>query len=133
MTEQTGLLTSRKQLRIEHKLIQAAQDLIDGEDVLAILRGQTLVSPVVVPLVGPLLAAKPRVVLVTPSFVVTVQQSMWSQSKIVRVVSRHVRGSVPVEVTRLALKIGDDDKIFAVFGSLEAIPEIARLSSLAAA
>jgi hypothetical protein len=81
------------------------------------------------PLIGPLLfkLVHPRAVIVTDRSVVTVQQSLWSQSTVVGLVSRYSR-SVPIEVSRWGLKVGDDDKLFALPSTLPQLREAARLA-----
>lgn len=117
-------------MRIERKLIEKAEKLLGGEEVLGIFRGQTFVSPVLVPLIGPLLfTVKPRAVIVTERSVITLQQSRWSQSTVVGVVSHHECGSVPVEVTRWGLRIDGEEKIFASLSTLEDMREVARVAS----
>jgi hypothetical protein len=87
--------------------------------------GQTFVSPVWVPLIGPLFfMVKPRAVIVTERSVITVQQSRFSQSTGVGVVYRHECGSVSVEVSRWGVRIDGDEK---VFGSLSTLEERALL------
>jgi hypothetical protein len=120
-------MPSVKQETITRKLVDAARPHLGGETVLAMFRGHTGVPPVVVPLIGSVLF-KPRIVMVTQSFVVTLQQSVWSQSSVVGLVSRHASGSVPIEVGRWGLKIADDAKVFAALASLEDMREVARLA-----
>ena len=128
--EQLVRIPSDKRIRIERKLVEKAQEHLGDEEVLRVFRGQTFLSPVFVPLVGPMLyMVKPRTVMVTERSVITLQQSRWSQSTVVGVVSRHARGSVPVEVTRWGLRIGAEDKIFALLGTLDDMKEVARLAS----
>lgn len=132
--EQLARVPSDKRLRIERKLIQKAREYLGDEQVLRVFRGQTFLSPVFVPLVGPLLfMVKPRVVMVTEHSVITLRQSRWSQSTVAGLVSRHDCGSVPVEVTRWGLRIGDDEKIFAFLSTLEDMKEVARVASGGAA
>lgn len=132
--EQLARVPSDKRIRIERKLVERAKQYLGGEEVLRLFRGQTVVSPLLLPLVGPLLfIVKPRAVMVTERLVITLQQSRWSQSTIVGLVSRHDCGSVPVEVTRLGLTIDGDEKIFAALSTLEDMKEVARLASRAAA
>ena len=128
--QQLVRVPSDKRMRIERKLVEKARKFLGDEEVLRVFRGQTVLSPVFVPLVGPLLfMVKPRTVMVTERSVITLQQSRWSQSTVVGVVSRHARGSVPVEVTRWALRIGGEEKIFALLGTLDDMKEVARLAS----
>ena len=132
--EQLVRVPSDKRIRIERKLIEKAREHLGDEQVLRVFRGQTFLSPVFVPLIGPLLfMVKPRTVMVTERSVITLQQSRWSQSTVAGVVSRHQCGSVPVEVTRWGLKIGDEDTIFASLSTLEDMREVARLASGGAA
>jgi hypothetical protein len=119
-------MTSVKQTTIALKLLHAARPHLRGEEVLAMFRGHTGVSPLMLPLLGSILF-KPRAVIVTESSVVTLQQSVWSQSTVVRLVSRYACGSVPVDVGRWGMKIGNDDKVFASLGDLEDMQEVARL------
>lgn len=119
-------MTSIKQATIEHKLIRAARPHLGDEKVLAMFRGHTGLSPLMLPLIGSIVF-NPRAVIVTESSVVTLQQSVWSQSTVVRLVSRYQCGSVPVDVGRWGLKIGDDEKVFAALGNLEDMQEVARL------
>jgi hypothetical protein len=44
------------------------------------------------------------------------------------VVSRYDRGSVPIELTRWGLRIGDDEKIFALPSTLADMHDVARLA-----
>lgn len=128
--DQLVRVPSDKRIRIERKLVEKAREYLGDEEVLRVFRGQTLVSPVFVPLVGPLLfSVKPRAVMVTERAVITFQQSRWSQSTIVGLVSRHELGSVPIEVSRWGLKIGAEDKIFASLSTLEDMHALARLAS----
>lgn len=132
--EQLVRVPSDKRLRIERKLIEKVRGHLDDEEVLRVFRGQTVLSPIFVPLVGPLLfVVKPRTVMVTERSVITLQQSRWSQSTVVGVVSRHDCGSVPVEVTRWGLKIAQEDKIFAFLSTLDDMKEVARVASGGAA
>ena len=128
--EQLVRVPSNKRIRIERKLIEKAREHLGEEEVLRVFRGQTFLSPVFVPLVGPLLfKVKPRTVMVSERSVITLQQSRWSQSTVVGVVSRHDCGSVPVEVTRWGLRIDGDEKIFAALSTLEDMREVARVAS----
>jgi hypothetical protein len=128
--EQLVRVPSDKRIRIERKLVEKAKEHLGDEEVLRVFRGQTTLSPVFVPLVGPILfIVKPRTVMVTERSVITLQQSRWSQSRVVSVVSRHDCGSVPVEVTRWWLRIGGEDKIFASLATLEDMKEVARVAS----
>jgi hypothetical protein len=130
MEEQLVRVPSDKRVRIERKLVERAQEYLGDEEVLRVFRGQTLVSPVFVPLVGPLVfSVKPRTVMVSERSVVTLQQSRWSQSTVVRLVSKHPRGAVPIEVTRWGLRIGDEDKIYASLSTLDDMKQVARLAS----
>lgn len=132
--EQLARVPSDKRMRIERKLVERAKEYLGDEEVLRLFRGQTVVSPLLLPLVGPLLfMVKPRAVMVTERSVITLQQSRWSQSTIVGLVSRHDCGSVDVEVTRLGLTIDGDDKIFAALSTLSDMREVARLASRAPA
>jgi hypothetical protein len=127
--EQFVRVPSGKRIRIERKLVEKAREYLGDEEVLRIFRGQTLVSPVFVPLVGPLLfIVKPRTVMVTERSVITVQQSRWSQSTVVSLVSKHECGSVQIEVTRWGLRIGDEEKIYGSLSTLEDMKEVARLA-----
>src|SRR5436309_14840908 len=94
-----------KRARIERKLGDNSREHLGNEEVLAVFRGQTRVSPLIVPLIGPLLVGlvEPRAVLVTEKSVLTVEQSRWSQSTVGNMVSRYDRGSVPIELTRWGL------------------------------
>jgi hypothetical protein len=126
---QTGAPTTSN--RVVFRLVENARKHLDGEDVLAVFRGQTRVSPVMFPLVGSILGvsvAKPRSVIVTKTSLVTVQTSLWSQSRVVRLVSRHRCGSVPVNLTRWGLKIDDEDAIFALLSTFPAMKQVARLA-----
>jgi hypothetical protein len=128
--EQLVRVPSDKRMRIERKLVERARVYLGDEQVLRLFRGQTAVSPLLLPLFGPLLfMVKPRTVMVTERSVITVQQSRWSQSTIVALVSRHECGSVPVEVTRLGLRIDGEETIFASLSTLEDMREVARLAS----
>jgi hypothetical protein len=73
--------------------------------------------------------ARPRTVIVTDASVITLQESIWLQSKVSHLVSRHRRGSVPMKLTRLGLKVGDDAKIFAMIGSFQAMKQAAVVGS----
>ena len=123
-------MSSVKQETITHKLMDAARPHLGGETVLGMFHGHTGVPPIVVPLFGSILF-KPRIVMVTRSFVVTLQQSVWSQSSVVGLVSRHECGSVPIEVGRWGLKIAEDAKVFAALGSMDDMREVARLAGMA--
>lgn len=66
METSTGAPTTAS--RVVLRLVENAREHLGGEDVLAVFRGQTLVSPVMLPLVGSVLGmavAKPRAVIVT--------------------------------------------------------------------
>ncbi len=129
METSTGAPTTAS--RVVLRLVENAREHLGGEDVLAVFRGQTLVSPVMLPLVGSVLGmavAKPRAVIVTNMSLVTVQMSMWSQSTVVQLVSCHACGSVPVKVTRWGLRIGDDDTIFALLSTFAQMKEVSRLA-----
>src|ERR1700710_431285 len=96
-----SMVLSPKQIRIEHKLFDNAHEHLDEEPPLAAFRGQTRVSPVFVPVIGPLLVIpKPRVVFLPARSIVTLRQSMWSESTVTGVASRHERGAVPVTASR---------------------------------
>lgn len=128
--EQLVRVPSDKRIRIERKLVEKAKKHLGDEEVLRVFRGQTFLSPVFVPLVGPLLfMVKPRTVMVTERSVITLQQSRWSQSTVAGVVSRHDCGSVPVEVTRWGLRIDGEEKIFAALSTLDDMKEVGRLAS----
>ncbi len=128
--EQLVRVASDKRLRVERKLVEKAAGLLGGERVLGIFRGQTCLSPVFVPLVGPLLwVVRPRAVVVTERSVITLQESRFSQSRVVGVVSRYECGSVLVEVSRWGLRIGADEKIYASLATLEDMREVARVAS----
>jgi hypothetical protein len=132
--EQLVRVPSGKRIRIERKLVERAREYLGDEAVLRVFRGQTLVSPVFVPLIGPLLfSVKPRTVMVTERSVITLQQSRFSQSTIVGLVSKHECGSVPVEVSRWGLKIDGEEKIYASLSTLEDMKAVARLASTSAA
>jgi hypothetical protein len=122
-------MATDKRTRIERRLVENSGEHLRDEAVLAVFRGQTNVSPLVLPLIGPLFfkLVKPRAVIVTDASVVTVQQSIWSQSTVVGFISRYSR-SVPIEVSRWGLKIADDDKIFALPSTLPQLREVARLA-----
>jgi len=113
----------------ERKLIDDAAEYLGGDRVHAVFRGQTVVSPAVVPIIGPLFLGRPRSVIVTDTTVVTVQESIWFQSRVVRLVSKYRRGSVPLELTRLGLKVADDAKIFAMLGTFPAMRRVATVGS----
>lgn len=118
---------------VERKLLESASKHIGDEKALVVFRGQTFVSPIALPLIGSLLfvwIAKPRTVIVTEKSLITVQESIWSESKVVRLVSRYRRGSVPVELSRLGLRIAQDKRIFSMIGSL---PEMRRAAELGSA
>jgi hypothetical protein len=128
--EQLVRVPSDKRIRIERKLIGKAREHLGNEEVLRVFRGQTFLSPVFVPLVGPVFPmVKLRTVMVTERSVITLQQSRWSQSTVVGVISRHECGSVPVELTRWALRINGEDKIFASVSTLDDMKEVARVAS----
>ena len=128
--EQLVRVASDKRLRVERKLVEKAEGLLGGERVLGIFRGQTFLSPVFVPLVGPLLwVVRPRAVIVTERSVITLQESRFSQSTVVGVVSRYACGEVLVEVGRWGLRIGCDEKIYASLSTLEDMREVARVAS----
>jgi hypothetical protein len=98
--------------------------------VLALFRGQTAVSPVLVPVVSSLLfSARPHTVMVTNKTVLTLQQGYWSQSTIAGLVSRHECGSVPVQVTRWGLQIGEGPTIYALPSTLGDMPNVERLAT----
>lgn len=116
--------------RIEDKLIDNAREHIGDERVVVLCRGQTHISPVLLPLLAPLLLfflVKPRTAIVTDTSVVTVQENIFLQSRVARVVSRYPRGSVPIRRLRLGLKIGEDPTVFAMPGSLAALGQTVDL------
>jgi hypothetical protein len=124
------MVPSPKQTRIEQKLFDGAREHLQGELPLATFRGQTVVSPILLPLIGPLLViAKPRVVIVTDRSIVTLQQSRWSESTTRDLVSRHERGTVAVTVSRWGLRIGEDPTIFASATTLDAMRAVAELTA----
>src|SRR5436305_14944726 len=134
MDSLTAALTEDGPLALtERKLVEDATEYVGNEPVRAVFRGQTILSPALVPIIGPLFMARPRSVIVTAGSVVTVQESIWFQSKVVRFISRYRRGSVPLRMTRFALQVGDDPKIFAVLGTFPAMRRVAGLGSEAAA
>ena len=99
---------------------------------LAVFRGQTLISPAIVPVVGPIVSlfmAKPRSVIVTETSVITVQESMWFEARAVRLVSRYRRGSVQLQLSRFGLKVGEDRRIFASLGAFPAMKRAVLLGS----
>jgi hypothetical protein len=116
----------------ELKLIESVGEYLEDEPVVAVVRGQTFVSPLVLPIIGPLLfvfLVNPRSVIVTDKSLITVQESIWFQSKVTRLISRYRKGAVPVSRTRLGLKIGEDRRIFAMLGSLPAMRVVASPSA----
>ena len=116
----------------ERKLVESAAEHVGDARVLTVFRGQTLVSPAIVPLIGPIVSAfvaKPRSVIVTDRSVITVQESLWFQAQVVRVVSTYPCGSAPMRLTRFGLKIGDDERIFARLGSFAAMKRVANFGS----
>jgi hypothetical protein len=120
----------------ELKLVESVKEYLEDERVLAVVRGQTFVSPVVLPLIGPLLLiflVRPRSVIVTDQSLITVEESIFLQSKVTRLVSRYRSGAVPVRLSRLGLKIGTDRKVFAMLGSFPAMRRAATLGSSAGA
>lgn len=122
--------------RVEQMLLESASDHLGNERVLVVFRGQTHVSPVVIPLLAPLLLfflVKPRSVIVTDRSIVTVQESVWLQAKVTRLISRYPCGAVPIRRTRLALKIADDPSVFGLPGSLRALDEMVWAASGVAA
>ena len=122
-------MATDKRTRIERRLVDNGAEHLGDEEVLAVFRGQTRVSPLFLPLIGPLLfgLVSPRAVIVTDRSVVTMQQSIWSQSTVVGLVSRYDR-SVPIEVSRWGLKIAGDQKIFALPSTFPQLHEVARLA-----
>ena len=120
-------------IRVERKLLESAKAFLGDERVLRIFRGQTLLSPVILPVIGSLpFITQPRSVIATEKSIVTVQQSAWSQCVIVRLVSRYACGSVPVHVSDLALKIADDEKVFALLTTVQDMNAVARIAARAA-
>jgi hypothetical protein len=113
-------------------LLENAREHLGDEHVLVVLRGQTHLSPVLLPVVAPLLLfflVKPRSVIVTDRSIITVQESMWQESRVTRVVSRYRCGEIPIRRTRLGLKIGDDPTVFAMPGSLSALDDTVSAGS----
>jgi hypothetical protein len=90
---------------------------------------------VLVPLIAPLLffLVKPRTLIVTDKSVITVQESVWLESRVTRLVSRHPRGSVRIRRTRLGVKVGDEPTIFATPASLGAMSQTVAIASRAVA
>ena len=113
----------------ERKLVENAAEHLGGEPASAVFRGQTVVSPALLPIIGPLFMARPRSVIVTDRSVVTVQESIWFQSRVVRLVSSYKRGSVPLRLSRLGLKVADDPTIFATIGTFPAMRRVATVGS----
>jgi hypothetical protein len=100
--------------RFERMLLESAREHLGNERVRASVRGQPHVSPVVLPLLAPLLLfflVKPRSVIVTDRSIITVQESIWLQSTVKRVVSHYPCGAVSIRRTRLAVKVGSDPTI----------------------
>lgn len=131
-----GLAPSGDFTGTERKLVDSLKEHLGDERVLTVVRGQTFVSPVVLPLISPLLfifLVRPRTVIVTDKSLITVEESIWLQSKVTRLVSRYGSGAVPVRLSRLGLKIGPDRKIFAMLGSFPAMRKAATLGSSGAA
>lgn len=117
---------------LERKLVENAREHLGDERVRAVFRGQTHVSPVVLPLLAPVVfffLVKPRTVIVTDKSVITVQESSWLQSKVTRVVSRYPCGTVPIRRTRLGLKVADDATVFAMPGSLGVLDDTIAMGS----
>jgi hypothetical protein len=117
---------------LEQKLLSSATEHLGDERVLAVFRGQTHVSPLLLPLLAPLLFffwVKPRTVIVTDKSIITLQESVWLQSKVAGKVSRYPCGGVPIRRTRLGLKIGDDATVFAMFSSLGVLEEMVAIGS----
>ena len=118
--------------KVERMLLESAREHLGNERVRAVMRGQTHVSPVVLPLLAPVLLfflVKPRSVIVTDRSIITVQESIWLQSKVTRVVSHYPRGGIPVRRTRLGLKIDDDPTVYAMPGSLRALGDTVSAGS----
>ena len=134
-SEATDLLPDRvwpKTIRVERKLLESARVFIGDGRVLGIFRGQTLLSPVVVPVIGSLpFVTRPRAVIATERSIVTVQLSSWSDCVIVRLVSCYPCGSVPVYVSDWALKIADDEKVFALLTTFRDMKAVARVAARA--
>jgi hypothetical protein len=127
-SKQSLQMSSIKQATIEHKIVDGSREHLGGEEVVRIFRGQTGVSPVLLPLIGSILF-RPRTVIVTQTSIVTVEQRIWSQSTVRRMVSRHRCGSVPIAVGRWGLRIGKDAKIFASLTTIEDMQHVAQLAS----
>jgi hypothetical protein len=110
--------------RLERMLLESAREHLGNERVRVIVRGQTHVSPVVLPVLAPLLLfflVKPRSVIVTDRSIITVQESIWLQSKVKRVVSHYPCGRVAIHRTRLGVKVGTDPTVYAMPRSLAAL------------
>jgi hypothetical protein len=134
MDSLTGALTDNGPLALtERKLVEDAAEYVGEQPVRVVFRGQTILSPALLPIIGPLFMARPRSVIVTDRSVITVQESIWFQSRVLRVISSYRRGSVSLGVTRFALKVGDDPKIFAMLGGFPAMRRVAVIGSQAAA
>jgi hypothetical protein len=130
----TASPTRGMRTRTEEKLLAGLREHLRDEQVLAVVRGQTFISPLILPLIAPLLflfVVKPRTVIITDKSVLTVEESMWVQSKVVRVVSQYPSGSVQVRFSHLGLTVGDDAKVFAMPGSLPAMRQAALMGAWA--
>jgi hypothetical protein len=118
--------------KLERMLLESAREHLGDAPVRVVLRGQTHVSPLVLPLVAPVLLfflVKARSVIVTDRSIITVQESIWLQAKVTRVVSQYPRGGVAIRRTRLGLKVGNDPTVYAMPGSLGALKDTASAGS----
>jgi hypothetical protein len=121
-----------KTIRVERKLLARAIVFLGDECVLRIFRGQTRLSPVMLPVIGSVpFIRQPRTIIAKEKSIVTVQQSAWSESVIVRLVSRYACGSVPVYVSDWALKIAHDEQVFALLTTFRDMKAVARLAARA--
>lgn len=110
--------------KMELKLLENVREHLGGETPEVIFRGQTFISPIVYLLIGPIVfifMVKPRTIVVTGSRIHTFQQSLWRPSKVTAVVSQHDRGAVDAELTRFSITLGDDDKLYALWGTADAM------------
>jgi hypothetical protein len=121
------MIEKRKQ-----RLIEAARPYLEpGEQVREVMVGQSVVSPLVYLLVGPIVfvfVARPRVAMATDRNVYMFEGNMWSTKKLNRVLEKHAIGQAPIQLSGLSITIGAE-KSYALlfqFAPMKAIAQLAQ-------
>src|SRR5215212_2483632 len=96
----------------KQRLAEAARpQMEEGEQIREVMIGQSFISPVAYLIVGQLLfafVAKPRIVMATDRNVYMFEGNMWRPNKLNRLMEKHALGSVPVELTKYSITIGNE-------------------------